>query len=417
MKDTERRVLKAVDMDGLIDYLCDIISVPSVGGEETAAQRHVAAKMADIGLDIDTWDIDFNALRGHPAFSMSVERQEGLGVVGSFGSGDDGHSLILNGHIDVVSPGDETRWHRPPWRGTVEDGRVYGRGAADMKGGLCCALFAAKAIIDTGVHLRGRLMVESVIGEEDGGVGVLDAVLRGYKADAAIIMEPSELAAVPAHAGVTAFRITIPGKAAHACIREEGVSAIDKFVIVYEALKELETERNSKVRNPLFTRYRVPYPISVGRIEGGMWPGTVAESLSVDGRIGIAVGEDADHARRNLEEAVRRVAASDPWLRENPPIVEWKWYRSDPSSIPVNHPIMETLKTAYRDATGTLPRVEGKTYSSDMRLFIKVGGIPTMIFGPGDIVQAHAADEFVAVSELEKATKTLALTVLRFSGC
>lgn len=417
MKDTERRVLEAVDMDGLIDYLCDIISVPSVGGEETAAQRHVAAKMADIGLDVETWDMDFNALRGHPAFSMSVEREEGLGVVGSFGSGDDGHSLILNGHVDVVSPGDETRWRHPPWRGTVEDGRVYGRGAVDMKGGLCCALFAAKAIMDAGVRLRGRLMVESVIGEEDGGVGVLDAVLRGYKADAAIIMEPSELAAVPAHAGVTAFRITIPGKAAHACIREEGVSAIDKFVIIYEALKELEVERNGKVRNPLFARYRVPYPISVGRIEGGMWPGTVAERLSFDGRIGVVVGEDVDHARRDLEEAVRRAAASDPWLRENPPIVEWKWYRSDPSSIPVNHPIVETLKTAYRDVTGTLPRVEGKTYSSDMRLLIKVGGIPTMIFGPGDIVQAHAADEFVAVSELEKATKTLALTVLRFSGC
>jgi acetylornithine deacetylase len=404
-------------MDGLIDYLCDIISVPSVGGEETAAQRHVAAKMADIGLDVDAWNMDFNALKGHPALSMSVERKEGLGVVGSLGSGDDGHSLILNGHIDVVSPGDETRWRHPPWRGTVEDGRVYGRGAADMKGGLCCALFAVKAIVDAGVRLRGRLMVESVIGEEDGGVGVLDAVLRGYKADAAIIMEPSELAAVPAHAGVTAFRITIPGKAAHACIREEGVSAIDKFLIIYEALKELEAERNSKARNSLFARYRVPYPISVGRIEGGMWPGTVAESLSVDGRIGVAVGEDADHARRDLEEAVRRAAVSDPWLRENPPIVEWKWYRSDPSSIPVNHPIMKTLKTAYRDVTGTLPRVEGKTYSSDMRLLIKVGGIPTMIFGPGDIVQAHAADEFVAVSELERATKTLALTVLRFSGC
>lgn len=415
MREAERRVLGAVDVDGLLDYLCEIISVPSVGGRESAAQRSVAGKMREIGLEVDEWEIDFDSLRGHPAFSASIERDEGVGVAGSFG-GKGGRSLILNGHIDVVDPGDEAKWSHPTWTGTVEGGRVYGRGAADMKGGLCSALFAAKAVIDAGIPLKGRVTVESVVGEEDGGVGALDAVLRGYSADAAIVMEPSGCAVVPAHAGVVAFRITVSGKAAHACLREEGVSALDKFVSLYEALRALEAERNRRVTDPLFSGYGIPHAISIGKIQGGRWPGTVMEDLSFEGRIGVAVGETTEHARVELEEAVRRAADADPWLREHPPVVEWRGYRFDPASIPADHPIMETVKGAYRDVTGSHPPVIGMTYSSDMRLLVNVGGIPTMIFGPGDIRDAHAADESVAVADLERAAKTLALTIVRFCG-
>ena len=413
MREAEGRALGSVDVDGLLDYLCEIISVPSVGGRESAAQRSVAEKMREIGLEVDEWEIDFDSLRGHPAFSMSIERDEGIGVAGSFG-GEDGRSLILNGHIDVVSPGDEARWRHPPWMGAVEGERVYGRGATDMKGGLCCALFAAKAVIDAGIPLKGRVTVDSVIGEEDGGVGALDVVQRGYRADAAIVMEPSGCDIVPAHAGVVAFRVTITGKAAHACIREEGVSAIDKFIPLYEAVRVLEAERNRRVTDPLFSGYRIPYAISIGKIQGGRWPGTVMEDLSFEGRIGVAVGETTEHARIKLEEAVKMAAHADTWLREHPPVVEWRGYRFDPASIPVDHPIMETVKTAYRDVAGNYPRVEGMTYSSDMRLLVNVGGIPTMIFGPGDIRDAHAADESVAIADLERVTKTLALTIVRW---
>ena len=229
MMDAERRVLDALDVDGLVEYLCELISIPSMGGQESAAQRNVAAKMRGFGLAVETWDVDFDKLRSHPAFSMPIQRKDGIGVVGSYG-GRKGRSLIINGHIDVVSPGDESKWRYPPWKGTVAEGRVYGRGSADMKGGIVAALFAVKAIVDSGVPLKGRVMLETVIGEEDGGVGALDAVLRGYRADAAIVPEPSELSAVPAHAGVMAFRVTVQGKAAHASLRTDGVSAIDKFL-------------------------------------------------------------------------------------------------------------------------------------------------------------------------------------------
>src|SRR5688572_8064503 len=198
--------------------------------------------MKRIGLDIDMWELNFDELSKHPAYGEEVERTRGLGLVGTMGKNEGGRSLILNGHVDIVAAGDESRWHYPPYQGTIVDGRVYGRGALDMKGGLCCALFAAKAIQDAGIQLNGKLMIESVIGEEDGGIGTLATVLRGYKADGAIIMEPTELIVAPAQAGALSFRVTIPGLSAHGAMREEGVSAIEKFIPVFQALLVFEKE-------------------------------------------------------------------------------------------------------------------------------------------------------------------------------
>ncbi len=413
MRDAERRVLDAIDVDGLVEYLCELISFPSVGGQESPAQRNVAAKMRVFGLGVETWDVDFEKLRSHPAFSMPIERKEGIGVVGSYGEGA-GKSLIVNGHIDVVSPGDESKWRYPPWKGTVSEGRVYGRGSTDMKGGIVAALYAVKAIVDSGVPLKGMVMLETVIGEEDGGVGALDAVLRGYRADAAIVPEPSELSAVPAHAGVMAFRVTVQGKAAHASLRTDGVSAIDKFLPLYKALKRLEAERNARIKDPLYTSYDIPSPLSIGKIVGGEWPGTVPENLYFEGRVGVHTDETCDLVKRQVEAAVRRAADADPWLKVHQPRVDWNGYRFDPAKIPADHAIMETVKAAYMDVTGSIPKIEGKTYSSDMRLLVNLGATPTMIFGPGELREAHSANESVSVENLEKAAKTYALAILRW---
>lgn len=413
MKDAEKRVLDAIDVDGLVKYLCELISFPSVGGQESPAQRNVAAKMSELGLDVETWEVDFEKLRSHPAFSMPIERKEGIGVVGGFGKGT-GKSLIVNGHIDVVSPGDESKWRYPPWKGTISEGRIYGRGSADMKGGIVAALYAIKAIIDSGVQLKGKVMLETVIGEEDGGVGALDAVLRGYRADAAIVPEPSELSAVPAHAGVMAFRITVQGKAAHASIRTDGVSAIDKFLPLYEALMRLEAERNARIKDPLYSGFDIPSPLSIGKIVGGEWPGTVPENLYFEGRVGVHTDETCDLVKLQVEDAVRRAADADPWLKVHKPRVDWNGYRFDPAKIPADHAIMEMVKAAYLDVTGSAPKVEGKTYSSDMRLLINFGATPTMIFGPGELREAHSANESVSVQNLEKATKIYALAILRW---
>jgi len=414
--EAERRVLEAIDVEDMLEYLCELISIPSVGNEEKAAQENVASKLRRIGLEVDVWELDFEALREHPSFSMSIERDEGLGVVGVMEGNGGGRSLILNGHVDVVAQGNEANWSHPPWSGKITERRVYGRGAADMKGGLCCAIYAAKAIRDSGVQLKGGLILESVIGEEDGGVGSLAAVLRGYSSDGAVVMEPTGLKVAPAHAGALSFRVTVPGKSAHACVREEGVSAIEKFIPIYSALKALEEERNKKVNDPLYANYRLPYPLNIGKVQGGTWPGTVAESLVFDSRIGVAVDERVEEARDSLERAVAKAAQADPWLREHLPKVEWRGYQFDPSIIPVEHPIVKTVSGAYTEVTGKSPGIEGMTYASDMRHLVNTGKTPTLLFGPGDVRNAHGPDEYVPVEELVAAVRTLALAALRFCG-
>lgn len=415
MQEIEQRVLDAIDIDGMLAYLCELVAVRSLSGQETPAQEHVAAQMARIGLDVDVWELDFDALSQHPAYCVEVDRAHGLGVVGTMGEGN-GRSLILNGHVDVVPAGELANWHYPPWEGTIANGRVYGRGALDMKGGVCCALFAAKAIQDAAVKLKGKLMIQTVIGEEDGGVGTLASVVRGYKADGAVIMEPTELMIAPAHAGALNFRITVPGYAAHGCMREEGVSSIEKFIPLYQALMLLERERNLNVTNPLFANYELPYALCVGTIQAGNWASTVAESLTFEGRFGIAVGEEINAARRLFEKTVAQAAQADPWLRDHPPTVEWWGGQFAPASIPIDHPIVTTVSDAFQNITGTPAHLQGMTYGADMRLLVNQGGTPTLLFGPGDVRKAHQPDEYVPIKDLVTTVRTLALTALRFCG-
>ena len=388
MNATEQRVLDAIDMDGLVALLCEMIAIPSLDGQaaEVTVQEHVAAWMRRNGLEVDLWELDFASLRQHPAFCWEVERARGIGVVGVLGADRGGRSLIFNGHTDVVPAGAAANWHFPAWQGTVADGRVYGRGAVDMKGGLCCALFAAKALRDAGVQLNGRLIVESVIGEEDGGI-----VTRKFSA-------------------------TIPGLAAHGCVREEGVSAIEKFIPIHSALMALERARNAGAKDALYARYALPYALCIGKISAGDWASSVAESLICEGRYGIAIGEDIPAARRQLEDAVAAAAQADPWLREHPPTIAWWGGLFEPASIPTDHPLTMIVADSYDAATGDTARLEGMTYGADMRLLVNVGNTPTVMFGPGDVRVSHRPDEFVPIADLKTVTRTLALTALRFCG-
>lgn len=418
MNATEQRVLDAIDMNGLLAALGELVAVPSLDGspEENVVQEVAANILRRVGMEVDRWEIDLPTLYAHPACSWEVPRERAVGVVGTLGAERGGRSLLFNGHVDVVPAGDEANWHYPPFAATVADGRVYGRGALDMKGGLCCGIFAAKALRDAGVRLNGRLLVQSVIGEEDGGIGTLAAILRGHTADGAVVVEPTELRVAPAQAGAHNFRLTVHGLSAHGCVREEGVSAIEKFAVLHRAILELERERNDRHRQQLFARYALPNAICIGTVRAGNWASSEAESLVAEGRYGIAVGEQPMVARRELEQAVAAAAAADPWMQAHPPTLEWWGGTFDPAATPGEHPIVGTVAACFEEVAGAPAVLEGMTYGADMRLLVNVGGVPTVLFGPGNVRQAHRPDEFVPVDELLIATRTLALTALRFCG-
>ncbi|MDP9239348.1 MAG: ArgE/DapE family deacylase [Actinomycetota bacterium] len=399
--------LHAVRAAGLVADLQELLRVPSVTGTaaESEAQHQVEGRLRGAGMDTDLWRIDLPAITADPDFpGMEAPRDEAWGLTGTWG-GDSGPTVVLNGHIDVVPPG-RVGWTVDPWAGQVRGDRVYGRGACDMKAGLVCQVAAVNALRGAGIRLRGRVLVESVVGEEDGGLGTFATLRRGYRGDLAVICEPSGGRIVTATAGALTFRLVVGGRSVHASTRLDGVDAFDKYLLVHAALRRLE-ERRNRDPHPLMAGYRLPYPLSVGTLSAGDWASTVPDRLVAEGRLGVALGESVDGARADLEHAVAEACAADPWLAEHPVQVQWWGGQFAPGAVPEAAEVTRIVSDAHASVHGARPGVHGAPYGSDQRLLIGLGGVPAVIYGPGDVRQAHAPDESVAVTELVEVTRTL----------
>jgi acetylornithine deacetylase len=419
----ERAVVAAVNEDRLLDRLFDLVSLPSVSTRESIAQDYMEDALHSLGAEVDAWDIDMARLSRHPSYSAEFDRTTARGVVGTVhgtasgsASGPGGRRLLINGHVDVVPPGDDANWTSPPFQPEVRGGAVYGRGSCDTKGGLAAALEALGAVRDAGVTLTGEVALTTVVGEEDGGCGTLAALERGITADGCVVLEPTDLAVVPAVAGALSFRIRIAGRSAHGAIREEGVSAIEKLPIVHRALVALEHDRNVREADPLFGWLERPFAICAGRVAGGDWPSSEADWLVLEGRYGVGPDEDLDEARAELETTVWSAALTDDWLSTHPPTVAWWGGQFLPGRTAVGHPLVTDVSAALTAVTGRPADVRGMPYGCDMGLFTRLAEIPTVVFGPGDIRDAHRPDEHVAVADLVTAAQTLAATIVRHCG-
>ncbi|MET9789587.1 ArgE/DapE family deacylase [Streptomyces canus] len=415
----EAAALAAVDEAAIARDLLELIAIPSVTGSpaESEAQHHLAGRLNQLGLDVDLWSMDLPALLAHPGFpGAEAPRDEAWGLVGVTKDGGDGPTLILEGHVDVVPPGDLERWDGDPFVPRVVGDTVHGRGACDMKAGLVAHLAALAAIRASGVRLRGQLAVHFVVGEEDGGLGAFGTLQRGHTGDACIITEPTGGALITANAGALTFRIAVPGLAAHASSRDLGVSAIDAYLPVHTALARLEAERNAEP-DPLMAEYRTPYALSVGTVRSGDWASSVPDLLVAEGRFGVRLDEDPAAARADLERCVAEVCAADPWLRDHPATVTWPGGQFASGRLPLGHPLRDVVREAAHAVAGggRAPREHGAPYGSDLRLYA-AAGIPTLQFGPGDIRLAHSAQEQVSISEIVHVSRALVLCALRTVG-
>ncbi|MCX5560330.1 ArgE/DapE family deacylase [Streptomyces sp. NBC_00038] len=415
----EAAALAAIDEEAVARTLLELIAIPSVTGSpaESEAQHDLAGRLGGLGLDVDLWSMDLPALLAHPGFPGSeAPRDEAWGLVGVTEDGGDGPTLILQGHVDVVPPGDLAGWDGDPFVPRVAGDIVHGRGACDMKAGLVAHLAALAAIRASGVRLRGRLAVHFVVGEEDGGLGAFGTLQRGHTGDACIITEPTGSSLITANAGALTFRIAVPGLAAHASSRDAGVSAIDAYLPVHRALAALEAERNTDP-DPLMAEYRIPYALSVGTLRSGDWASSVPDLLVAEGRFGVRLDEDPAAARAALETRVAEACAADPWLRDHPAKVTWSGGQFASGRLPLGHPLRDVVREAAHAVAGSAPapREHGAPYGSDLRLYA-AAGIPTLQFGPGDIRVAHSSQEQVSVSEIVHVTRALIVSALRTVG-
>jgi acetylornithine deacetylase len=405
-----RATTDAVDRARIQADLRSLVRIPSITGSEEAIQDEMERLFAEIGLATDRIETDPVAFASDPDFPGEEMPRSSLPVVVGRLGRPGGRRILLVGHVDVVPPGDLATWSSDPWEADVRDGRVYGRGACDMKGGVVSILAALRAVIASGAAdtFDGEVLAVAVPSEEDGGQGMLAAIRAGIVGDAAIITEPTGLDVVIAHAGAITFRLTVPGRAAHASVRHEGVSALDNLYTLIRALEADETARNAAETDPLMTVLGLPYPTMIGKVWGGEWASTVLDQVIAEGRYGVKLGQTWRDAEADLRACIEAACAADPFLRDHPVRLELTGGKFSSARVPAGHPLPVSLAVAAEATLGRRPALLGEPYGADMRLLVHEGRTPTVIFGPGDVRVAHSADEYVALDEVADCARVLA---------
>ena len=264
--------------------------------------------------------------------------------------------------------------------------------------------------------MKGDVIFQSVIEEESGGAGTLAAVLRGYRADGAIIPEPTNMKLFPLQQGSMWFRLIVKGKSAHGGTRYEGVSAIDKAISVMLEIKKLEQERNESLRHSLYKNVTIPIPINIGSIQSGNWPSSVPDTAVLEGRFGIAPTETMEAAQRSLMQCIEALNQTDAWFKEKPIELEWFGARWLPGSLELEHPLMKTLGAYYEKVMGEQPLVEASPWATDGGYLSSVGSTPVVVFGPGETKLAHDSNEYIEVDKMMDVAKIIALTIIEWCG-
>jgi acetylornithine deacetylase len=409
-----QKILEKIDerREASIGFLQKMIAIPSVTGDEAKIQKFLADYLAGIGLNVDTWETNWEELKKHPAYRPVARGYEGRpNIVATLKGTGGGRSLLLNGHTDVIPVGGGEGWSDDPWSATIRDGRVYGRGSADMKSGVASHIMAVECLLAAGVKPKGDILLDIVVDEEVSGHGTLDTVIRGYKADAGISGETSGLAVQPACIGRIWFEIEIHGKPAGIQKRYEGISGIELGNKIVKAVNDLEAKRVATVTHPLYPNALDTLPCMIGSFSAGNYPSAFPANCLLKGSMGTVPGEDHEGVKRSLVEQIARAAAEDPWMKLHPPKVRFVGYDAEASEIPREHPIVTTVCKNYKEITGRDPEISGRQGAADTRFLNRYANTPTVIFGPGSTAVMHADDEYVSIDDYMTAIKVMALSI------
>lgn len=400
-------------LEPLARSLAELVRIPSLTGAEGPIIDHLAGRLRGLGAEVDAWTARMSELEQDPAYpGREVEREEVPVVAARLPGRRPGPQVLLTGHVDVVPPGDLERWSADPFDPVEREGRVFGRGATDMKAGLTAAIevfarFARRR------DFAGTLWLLAVPGEEDGGTGTLSAIRRGVRADAVLIPEPTAGAddvprAVVAHGGAVTYRVRCSGRAAHAAFRTEGESALDAWLVVHRALVEAEARLNAAEQDALLRELGLPYPTSVGVIGGGQWASTVMDNLEAEVRIGVALGESFEDVDRRVQvdlQAAARLAGG--WLAERPPVATRFGGAYRAARTPSDHPLVEAVRASAAAVHGEPARLAAMPYGCDMGQWRHLTGAPVVVYGPGRARVAHVVDEWVELAAVARAADVL----------
>ena len=413
--------------------LAELVRIPSLTGEEGKAQTHLAGQLKDMGAAVDAeepdvagmferfptvaqypthWQHDlilpYERLPTYEALKASgletvLNYRERPNVVGTFKGTGGGRSLILNGHIDTVTLEPRGQWTQDPFGAAIVDGAMYGRGTSDMKGGLMAALMAISYLREAGISLKGDVIFQSVVNEEHAGNGTLDLVRRGWKADAAIVLEPTENSIAVSHPGGLYWQVTVPGVPRSPGARwkhgvQDGVSAIEKLPAIIEGLLAVEREYNRTASGNKPPPESGDFSLVIGKVSGGHYETVTAAETVLKGGAYFSprVGDVTDVMKR-LRQAMVERNRGDAFLSANPARLSFL-HHDDSTSQAEDIAVARAMGSTLRGRGGD-GQVRPGPFCCDMRHLVNQAGIPAIIFGPGTIAQAHKPDEHIPVEE------------------
>ena len=393
------------------DLLVEMIKYPSTSGNEAEVQTYLAQKWEEAGFNAQRHPIPEN-IKADPEYAHSDKDPE-------YKSRDNievcvegkkaGRSVLINSHVDVVPP------HRWPdaFHPKIDGDRIFGRGACDAKGCVAVMYLTACTLQELGIAPAGDVIYQMVIEEETGGNGSLARIRQGSTADGVVVLEPTDLVIHPANRGAIWFRFEFEGRPAHMGRKEEGINAIDlareTIDILYGYEQELIRDKDSQ---PLFAHYKLPSQVNIGILQAGEFPSIVAGSAVMEGGIGFLPNRPMEQVKEDVVRCIEQKGSKE--LQERYRLTFPKLH-NDSFETPVDHPLVQTFHTAIQE-TGIQNDITGWNVSCDGRLFAKIGGMPTIVFGPGRIEDAHTASEKINLQDMVTAAEVLIRFIEKWGG-
>ncbi len=342
-----------------------------------------------------------------------MDHENKYNLVSQLNRGEEGKTLVLNGHLDVVVADPPDMWTRPPSQSWIADGWLYGRGAGDMQSGVAAMIYAVHAVQHAGYQIKSPLTIQAVVEEECSGNGALACLQQGFGGDFVLIPEPFGPQIYTGQVGVLWFKIRVRGKPAHVLDTSAGQNAIEKLQALIPWLKSLEDELNTHFRQPPYDTIDKPFNLNIGTINGGNWPSSVPSHAEMEGRIGFPPGMSANTIMQKVSECIETAAQRDKAFSGDKPVLRFHGFRSEGHLVDLGDPGISLLRDCHHSLTQEWPGEYLSTCTTDLRAFHFYSRTAGTCYGPV-ARNIHGVDESVSIESIRQVLKTYALFIARY---
>lgn len=416
LSELEHHLLKCADaqFDDVLSFTKDMVKQYAVRGQEQGVLSCVEERLQALDLPVMRVGMKKEALEQTPHYApVAWHHDDKYNLVSQLNPEAAGKSLVLNGHVDVVSAEPFDMWTRPPFEPWERDGWLYGRGAGDMQSGVAAMIYALHAVREAGYRITSPLTLQVVVEEECSGNGALACVQQGFDGDFVLIPEPFDATIYAGQVGTLWFKLAVRGKPVHVQAAGTGINAIAKVQRFVPYLQELEHELNEHHREGAYLELDHPFNLNIGTISGGNWPSSVPAHAELEGRIGFPPGMTRDTIMQRVRDAIAKACAEDPDLADDTPMVEFHGFRSEGHIVDTSHAGINLLSQCHQSLLGSEPKLYWSTCTTDLRAFHVYNGTAGTCYGPV-AKNIHGVDECVDIESVRHTLKAFALFIGRW---